>query len=60
MNNTEYYCENCGKFIEGEVFDFDSVSYCPICNCDMRGEENENEHSFEERIKDGFNFTKED
>lgn len=58
MNKMEY-CENCGAFVEVNFKETSAVSYCPDCNCDMRGEEDENDHSYEERIEDGFNSTKE-
>ncbi len=59
MNKIEY-CEQCGCFVEVTFDEIDdSITYCPECNCDMRGEENEDDHSFEERIEDGFNRTKE-
>ncbi len=53
------YCENCGNFVEINFKRTSPVSYCPACNCDMRGEENENDHSYEERIEDGFNTVNE-
>ncbi len=54
------YCEQCGKFVETTIDIIgDAMMYCPDCNCDMRGEEDENDHSYEERIKDGFEHTKE-
>ncbi len=52
------YCESCGKFVEIFLDDpFPISTYCPECNCDMRGEEDEDDHSFRERLEDGFNST---
>jgi hypothetical protein len=38
-NVVSYYCDRCGRFIQGEPKYYEDMDLCDACYGDMRGEE---------------------